>query len=195
MITLPELLRAIPETTSADGVRLQELEAEAVASVERLTDRYFGPPQLVEQFIIGNGSGRLWLRDHVAVDPDYVELLVSVDESSEVGGTTVALSQDIDYVLRQTDREAFIVRSGGDVWTRDYEYGVTYYRGYLEGEEPKDIRGLVTDLIALKWSQRGRLDLKSETIGGYSYTRFDGSDIEAVNGQKIIEVWTRPVVA
>lgn len=197
MISLAELLRAIPDTVQADGVRLQEMEAAAVAHVESLLGRYFGPPQLVEEFLIGKGGRRLYLRDHPAPDPEYPDDPASalVSESSELGGDATALDAS-DFVLRVGERESVIVRSGGDVWTKDYEYPVTYWRGYPAGEEPADIRELVIGLVRHRWGMAGKDGLRSETIGGYAWTRFEGSDLEAIPGAKdTIEAWRRPAVA
>lgn len=199
MITPEELLELIGGE-GYDAVQVEDLERAAVAFVETQTGRYFGPPELVEEFIRGNGSRNLWLRDHVTTvegesgsgDDDA---LVTVGEWDYPGGTGTDLVQDVDFVLRQLAKESLLVRMANGAWTDGYEYAVTYWRGYQAGEEPADIRQLVLDLIRGRWAQRGAFGLKSETIEGYSYTRFDDRDLDAMGGWGTITLWRRPVLA
>lgn len=194
----PEELATLIGGDNYDAAKVEELERGAVAYIETQTGRYFGPPDLVEEFVTGNGAGRLWLRDHVTTtyeegDPPVVTVL----ERLYPGGDATALVQGTDYELRQVDRESYLVRLDGNAWTGGSEFGVTYWRGYAEDEIPADIRDLVLALVRFRWADQlaGRMGLKSETIGGYSYTRFGSDDLEAVSGWDTLRAWKRPVVA
>jgi hypothetical protein len=44
---------------------------------------------------------------------------------------------------------------------------------------PEDLRGVVFDEIAQRWKRGTSEQMKSETIGSYSYTRFDAADSPA----------------
>lgn len=201
MIPVDELI-ALTGATEADADALEALERGAVAFVERQTDRYFGPPEEVTEHITGNGSRRLWLRDHPVIDDDYPPYgdfgAVEVIERPYPGGDATTLEESV-YQLRLSDREFQLVRLGDSgYWTQPYEYAVTYWRGYEEGEEPADIRQLVADLVVVRWNIRaeGMTGLRSETLEGYSYTRFGNSDVDSVSGGwSTIEAWRRPVFA
>jgi hypothetical protein len=120
---------------------------------------------------------------------------IAIGEAQYAGDTETAIT---DYTLRTLNREALLARHGGVKWTRDYEYAVTYWRGYAAGDEPGDIRQLVLDLLAVKWGirQSGGEGLRSETIGGYSWTRFGDTDMDAVTGGwATVHAWRRPVFA
>lgn len=198
MITLEQILRAVPGTTVEDADRLLEIEAGAVAFVETQTGRYFGPPELFEEFIYGKGGSRIYLRDHVTSDPDYPgdAAVVTLSERGVIGGNPTELHQDTDFVLRQGTREFVLLRTAGDAWPVNYENEAIYWRGYQAGEEPADIRELVIGLIQHRWDMVGKAGLRSETIGGYAWSRFEGSDLDAVPGARdTIEAWRRPAVA
>lgn len=75
---------------------------------------------------------------------------------------------------------------------------VTYDAGYAEDEAPDDLMDLVIELVRGK-RMTGALSesgIKSETYGGYSYTKFDSADISD-GGKSVIEYWRakRPVIA
>lgn len=199
MIT-PEDLLVLIGGADYNATQVEDLERGAVAFIQTQIGRYFGPPELVEEFAIGNGGRRLYLRDHVTNGPDEYEdeppMLVVV-ERSVPGGTASVLVQGVDFDLRQQEKESYLVRLDGGVWTKDNEYAVTYWRGYQAGEEPEDIRALVIALVRFGWESivEGTLGMKSETIGGYSYERFGKDDLESVSGWDTIEAWHRPVVA
>lgn len=192
MIPADELI-ALTGATEADTAALEALERGAVAFIERQTDRYFGPPEEITEYVTGAGGRRIWLRDHPIVDEYHALAIV---ERSYPGGDATEISDSV-WQLRESDREFPLVRLGSDgPWTRDFEYAVTYWRGYEEGDEPADIRQLVLDLVKVRWQLRGHEALRSETIGGYSYVRFGNDDVDACAGAwSTIEAWRRPVYA
>jgi hypothetical protein len=182
----------------ADDPALHELSLNALAFVESQTRRYFGAVAEHEEILTGESSRRLWLSEapvEPPADPDYptVAPLVTVEERALPGAEPVAVE---DFQLRRNGAEAYLVRTLGGVWLRDYEYTVTYWRGYDQLELPGDIRQLVLDLVSVKRSLRGQEALRSETVGGYSYTRFGTTDLDAVmGGWATIHAWRRPVFA
>lgn len=195
MISRDELL-ALPGVVEANGDALVALEAGAVAFVETQTGRYFGLPETVTEYVTGRGTARLYLRDHPTPEDGEYEPVVAVDERTTPGGDPTEYVQGADFELRVADREFALIRYAGEVWTAGYEFGLTYRRGYPAGEEPADIRQLVLDLVSVRWQLRGHEALRSETIGGYSYTRFGASDVDAVaGGWATIEAWRRPAFA
>lgn len=196
MITPEELAAAleIEDPTAQQLDRLEKLEEAAVAFVETQTGRYFGPPEEYTEQLAGRGVGSLWLSSRpVAGDGP----LVVLEERSYPGSDPQPLVIDEDFGIVLHSDDAELVRFGGCLgWPRGYSYTATYRRGYAPGEEPADIRQLVIDLVAVRYSMAGREGLRSESVGGYSYTRFGDSDLDAVmGGSATIDIWRRPVVA
>jgi hypothetical protein len=195
----PDELRDYVGAEEADEATLTAIEQAAVAFVQNYTGRYFGPPELVEEYVTGRGGRRLYLRDHVTYDPSYPDdpAVVLVDERTIPGDGPTAFTQDTDFVYRALGRENVLIRFGTTwgQWTEPYEYAVTYWRGYPPGDEPADIRQLVKDMVLVKWQTlQGDAALQSETIGGYSYTRFKDADMDAVTaGWDTLALW-KPVV-
>ena len=205
MISLAELREYVgitdPEDTSQDA-NLTAMEAAAVAYIQMYTQRYFGPPEEVEEIVEGEGRRRLYLRDipiEPAPDEDYplsIEPLTVVDSRTWAGASSVAI-EETTYDLRRDGLEAYLVRHGyRGRWECGNEYIVTYWRGYWPGEEPADIRQLVKDMVKSKYLALTVEGLKSETIGGYSYTQFSPRELETLGGAAgTLDLWRRLVFA
>jgi hypothetical protein len=181
-----QTLLAWLDAATSDAAIVEELEAQAVAHVERVTGRYFGPVREVTEILRGNGSARLWLAE-TPIDG------VTVAEAARVGDEP----GDMDaaaFALRVSGNEAALERRGGKVWDAGAEYHVTYSHGYEDGEEPADVRRAVMAWVSRQWVMRGKEGLQSEQIGGYSYTtardQGDTSDVDA-----LLAPWVRTVVA
>ena len=178
---------------------LLAIEPRAVAYVEMRTHRYFGPEADLTEYIIGLDHPRLYLESNVA-DEGYLTEVIERQYAGDTG-VTITGSASSGFVIRQSARQSFLVRKGGYTWLRDYEYEVTYTRGYATGTEPGEIRQLVIDLIAARFSSReeGGTGIQSETIGGYSYRKGDFTDgeLSALGplATQVIETWMRPVFA
>jgi hypothetical protein len=56
---------------------------------------------------------------------------------------------------------------------------VTYTRGYELNEGPAQLRDIVLELVLAKIRNKGREGLTSETIGDYSYTKADLTQLDA----------------
>lgn len=193
MIQINELIHYLGAEDGDDDVIL-ELERNAVAFVETQTGRYFGPLVEATEEIDGSGTGKLWLSEIPADNPDddYDGPLVLVS-GAPIGSDALAVES---FALRTKGRDSVLVRTDGETWLSGYEYVVNYWKGYAAGEEPGDIRQLVLDLVSAKWQGMDDVLLKSETVGGYSYTRFDASDLAGiVGGQATIDAWRRLVYA
>lgn len=194
MITLPDLKDWLEvEGDEADDL-LTSLEARAVEFVERETGRYFGALENVTEILCGDGGGKLRLAEVPTSIP------ASVQERAYVGAdaTTITASDDDGYELRTltlpSSNLAYLLRKGGCVWARGFEYSVTYERGYAAGDEPGDIRQLVLDLVQVKWAMRdaGGGVFRSESLGPYSYTLADLSRLpgyRAEDAQATIQRW------
>ena len=185
----------LEDPSARDLDRLEKLEAAAVAFVQTWTGRYFGPPVEHSEVLIGAGSGRIWL-SHAPVAVGDGPLVI-LEERAYPGADPHPLVIDEDFGVVVSGGEAELVRYSPALnWSRGYGYTARYHRGYPEGEEPADIRQLVTDLVAVRWGLIGREGLRSESVGSYSYTRFGDSDLDAVmGGRDTLDLWRRPVVA
>ena len=68
----------------------------------------------------------------------------------------------------------------------------TYDRGYAVDSGPAEFRGLVLDLVVLRWRARSHEGMQSETLGDYSYTV---KDLEkAAEWPAICRRWRRGLV-
>lgn len=198
MITIKELQAAIPGLEDEDLDVVRQMEEAAVAYVETQTRRYFGPRREVTEIVRGTGTSNLWLT-HGAQDfsltDAYVDVMITVD-GRQYAGYSYEASTDFDAWVR--DGETALVRHNGGVWTKGYEYRVTYIAGYEEGQEPADIRSVVINLVKASWEARDTEGgLKSETLGGYSYTLDVSSAANSLSDLDIatIDAWRRLVVA
>jgi hypothetical protein len=170
MIPLARLLAWLQ--LSADDLDETETQAledaleRALAWVSGETRRYFGP---VAEFVERRtGSGRtLWL--------DEIPLLDAEADPPRV----LTVERRVDEVWTAYDPAAdeyellghLLYRSEG--WPcQEYGLRVTMWAGYEAGEIPGDVEQLVLELVATWWRDRGNENLRSETIGGYSYTRW-----------------------
>lgn len=194
MISVTKVRAAVPAAASiTDDAVLEDVIARALAFVQTYTRRYFGTPETVTEFLEGTCRYNLYLSERPqALDSD--DPLVTVVERCTPSSTTNAVTA---FTVRECDTyRAVLNRNDGAVWGSGYEYAVTYFRGYEVDNGPKDIEQILIDLVALKLNTRGREGLKSETIGGYSYTLgdFSGSEVDALPGAKsILNTWRRSV--
>lgn len=191
MIDLPDLLEWLGSPTGVDSL-LVALEARAVDIVERETERHFGTSETFTEILQGTGRTTLWLNEAPSA-------VTSVEYRTYVGEdwTTITASADDGYELQDPTSDsggARLLRKGGFLWTRGYDFRVIYDFGYAAGSEPPEIRQAVIDLVTAKYRQRERQGLKSETIGEYSYTTdsMGTGDIASVPGLKrALSRWRR----
>lgn len=159
-------------------VVLVDLEAAAVAFVQRETGRYFGEAQTFTEYFDGHGAVELFLKESPAA-------LTSVHERCDPGDSWVEItdSSDDGWELRGLK----LLRKGGSVWEVGSEYRVIYDFGFTEGQEPADIRMLVIDLVKFWYRQRGVEGHVSGRIGDYGFTL---GDLENIPGaMNTIESW------
>lgn len=199
MISIERIHAAVPGTEELDVLLVGDMVTRALAFIEEQTgQRYFREVEEFSEYICGSGTRNLMLR-HTPVgmlgSGGETEHFMTVEARAYPGGTAAVLTTD-HFDVRAGGREAWLTRFGGNVWTEGYEYHVTYLRGYEVDGLPPDIEGLVLDLIAAKLGAAGTEGMKSETIGGYSYTRFGASDLEGIGGgMDTINAWRRLVFA
>lgn len=185
--TLQEWLGA-----EGDDALLNDLEARAVALLQRECNRYFGAVAETTEYVIGRGTSDLWLAEvPVAIPTTVTERSAAGDE-----GDTITAADDDGYVLRTGDRDARLVRKSNGEWGNGHEYEVAYQRGYAAGTEPGDVQQAVIDIVTRTYKRRGSEGLRSETVGGYSYTLADddGELVISPFTQSVIRTWRRPVV-
>lgn len=178
--------------TTYDAI-LTNLEPRAVAVLQREANRYFGAVAETTEYLTGRGTADLWLAEVPAAIP------ATVIRRSGPGAkeTTITATDDDGYVLRASDREARLVRKSGHTWADGQEFEATYNRGYVAGSEPGDVQQAVIDIVTRTFKRRGSEGLKSESVGGYSYTVADDDGSELVISpftQSVIRNWRRPVV-
>lgn len=189
MLSGAELLEWIEDADASDTDRLEELAAAAVAHAQRSTGRYFGAVEQTTEILTGSGKRRLYLTDL----PALVGIPAAYDVAVEYGDPGDDLTADTDFELRQAGIEAWLERTDGGVWSKEYEYHVTYSRGYEDGAEPADIRRYVIAWVSQRWALRGSEGLASESIGGYSYTL--ARDQRSPELDEMVAYWRRPVSA
>lgn len=165
---------------------LELLLPQALADVENRTGHYFGEVVEYDEVVAGLGTPNLWI-DSVPDDG------VAVKEQAYAGAT----QRDItDFEVRVTGSQARLVRKNGNVWTRNYEYVITSSRGYEVDGLPPDIEALVIAFVARALGNVGSEGFKSESYGGYSYTKATDDELANIaNAAETIARWKRPVIA
>jgi hypothetical protein len=179
-------LTAWLDADANDAPLLAELEAQAVAYVQAVTGRYFGPVGSVTEVLRGTGTARLWLAE-VPVDG-----VVTVEEAALPAAAGEAFTA---FVVRGAGTEAWLARTDGAPWHPGAEYSVTYARGYPPGAEPADIRRYVQAWVARQWSSRGREGLSSEQVGGHSVAFGKTLSAGEAELEQVVLHWRRRVLA
>lgn len=196
MVSLTKLRANVKAAIAVDNDVLQGMIDRAVDFLETQTRHYFGPVVTVTEYLNGAGSRHLYLAEPIAVvDSDSGD--ITVEERPYPGAVATVIAID-EFQARPAKHQTLLVRGGssGAMWTRGLEYAVTYEQGYAVDGLPGDIEQLVMDLIALRLKFLGKEGMRSESIGGYSYTRFGEGDLDSIDGAKAtIEAWRRPVFA
>jgi hypothetical protein len=143
----------IEESVTAHDPYLVDLEAAAVAHIEKRTGRYYGTAGSVTEIIRGTGGPRLWLSEP-AIERDSTTdaLPISVIERYGPGSEeTTILAADADgYVLRNNGLALY--RKDGGIWSSLLEYEVTYTRG--NATLPADLEHAVKVLVAWWFEMR-----------------------------------------
>lgn len=150
MITAEDLRAYVGAPASADSI-LESIEAGAVAFIEGQTGWRFGDPAETTLVLSGTGSATLWLSQ----PPSNVESVSYRDSLNSVWIEIAAENYEVD------GRKLFRL---GDVWpkgSRNIQVVATV--GFDPGDEPADIRQLVYDLVAMKWSSHGKESIRSES--------------------------------
>lgn len=126
------------EHTTADDMYLADLEAAAVSLIEEYEGVHYGAAGSVTEHVRGTGTPDLFL----AAAPTAV---TSVHEASYPGETPteIATADDDGFLVRG----ARLVRAGGYVWERGYEYTVVYTRGYAPGAAPERVYQAVREIV------------------------------------------------
>jgi hypothetical protein len=193
VISVAALRDVVPAAVDVDAGILEEMILRAREFVEKQTNRYFGEPGEVPEYLYGKGSR--WLQLLGNFIPSTDEYGVTVEERAYPGGTATLIS-DTEYSVRESAGNYYLVRSGGLKWTDGYEYAITYNRGYEIDAGPRDVQQLVIDLIAVRLNALGKDGIQSESSGGYSYTKFAQSDLQGIaGGNATINAWRRLVLA
>jgi hypothetical protein len=159
----------------SDHAKLQRRIDGATALLGRELNRFLGTPTEVVELYRGGKSLVVLNDEPVAIEDELeptvvVEIRASLADAWEVAELT-------DYVLegralRHLDR-----------WPQGVR--VTYNRGFETGDGPAELQAVVRRMVLDEWNADNAGEMKSETIGDYSYTRADlaaavpGGDWEA----------------
>lgn len=150
MINIDDLKAAlrIPLANVASDELIQQLESDAVARVQRHTGHYYGAAEATTEYVAGDDATSIWLKDEPITSD---EIAVTVTERSDVAdaGTAIVMDEDDGFVIRGRR----LYRKNG-LWSKGYEYEVTYTRGYAAGAEPGDVRRKVLGLVVLWYTTR-----------------------------------------
>ncbi|GMV06723.1 MAG: hypothetical protein AMXMBFR53_29980 [Gemmatimonadota bacterium] len=174
MIALADLKLDLRLTGTADDAYVTNLEASAVAYIQKRTNRYFGAEAATTEYVTGDGTTKLWLSEAPTTLPST---LLERAYPGSTSSTTVTASASDGY----TQRGMCLVRKGY-LWTRGYEYEVTYTRGYAAGSEPEDIQRAVRGLVVHWFEQR----LPLGDVGVNASANIVPHHVDA-----IIRAWTR----
>lgn len=188
MISMARLIEALGVTDDADLPALERARDAALAYIEAQTNRTFGSAVSTTRYLRGTGTSELYL-------PEPTSTITGVSEYTYSGAVGEALTVTDDYLVRPDGRETYLIRVGsGAVWTRGYEYAVTSTVGYAEDGGPKDVEDVLIELVRQKMNAGGEEVMKSETVGGYSYTRFDAPSL-STDAQDTLKRWRQLVFA
>lgn len=120
---------------------LADLEAAAVEVAEQHFG-YLGAAEEVTEYVRGTGIADLYLSDPAAATP--VPTVTAAQYPGDAGDAAT------DFVARGNR----LVRTAGGVWSRGYEYAVTYTRGYAPGAQPERAHHAVRMLVAHWYASR-----------------------------------------
>lgn len=172
ILTVEELKSYLGITVATYDAVLEDLEIEAASIVERITGWKWSEPTTDVHVLIGQDTDEMFLPERPSSqDPtDFVidDRLFEADPNE----VTIDPAAEDGYVIDGRR----IRRKGGNCWLSTHEYVVTGPLGWLPADVPGYIRAAVRALVNFFFGQLGKEGLKSEAIGGYSYTLSDTSD-------------------
>lgn len=182
-----------PDDTDAVALAV-DFADRMLAWVENQTQRYFREPKEFVERLSGDGTTALWIREMPVMDGESVpEPVLSVEVRK--GGMWDLVSEDdydlIDYLPVGPHLLEHVTR--WPIGRRNIR--VIYESGY--DRLPGDIEQLILEVTGHTYRERGKEGLRSESIGGYSYTRADagGEDEFRDRWKSTIEIWRHTVFA
>ena len=194
MIDVERLKLMLRITTNDDDVLLIELTDHAVAFVSTYTNRHFGLAADRREYHIGLGGPLLPLRANIYDNMSAPSITVTEQRAPGLDVVVIDETAADGFELRTGPRNAWLVRAGGYVWKMGFEYLVDYTVGYDWDGLPGDVESVIVSLVGRRYHFIGSSGLKSETIGGYSYTRFTETDLED-DDRRALDAWREPVIA
>jgi hypothetical protein len=183
LVTPEEAASFIGGEANAQDPTLVRLTAAVCSAVQKSCGRFFEYAERTD-YVRGFGLDYVFLTD--APIAEIVE--VRIDPTGLFAGGTVPIDQ---FFFRPGEDDRRLWWRNGKFPEADIVARVTRRAGYqvtgdTQPQLPADIKTVILDEIAAR-IQRGSAEvMKSETIGSYSYTRFDG----AFNPQNL--AWLRP---
>jgi hypothetical protein len=176
MIALTDLEVFLGVDAGEKSTLLVELEDAAVNWFTEQTDRYWGAEAETTVLLEGNGRRELYLPEV----PDSIDNITVLERAYPGDTETEITAADTDgFELR----DMHLSRKGGYVWSRGYEYLVTFTRGYEQVDPgppadilaPAAVRQAIKQIVAFWYMEGSPADgasqKTSETMGNYSYTR------------------------
>lgn len=192
MITASDVLE---ETGPVEGIDIDRVIQRATATLERELHRFLSEPASVAQILEG-GSDTLYLQEEPIVGDPTPTLTV---ETRLYPTGAWSVEDAADYVV-----EGRVLRRAWP-WPPGPNTRVTYTRGFETGEGPEELQDVVKRMVVeriaeMTASAEGTGELKSETLGDYSYTNFSPTELAkaaAASGstwESFVRRWRRQLV-
>lgn len=150
---------------------LTRLNLAVDAYVKKFCGRTFERAADRVEFVRGYYSDMTFLRE----DPVEAITEVRIDATAKFGADTIVT--DLSAFWTEANR---LYYRGGFFPEGPRVGKITLTSGYATAAIPEDLKDIVIQLIAEKLNQGTSERLKSEAIGSYSYTRFEGAITPAI---------------
>lgn len=160
---LKRTLRLRAGDTSRDD-DLDAVIAAAIDHIQKATGRYFGEDGAsMTEYLTGNGTVTLFLKEAPSTADDAT-ITITEKEYPNSAGTVIEADDDEGYIVRGRK----VLRCGGAVWDKGFEYQVEY--DVAATAAPDDVLQAVLALAAYFWRTNQAPGVRSESISGHSYT-------------------------
>lgn len=173
MIALVDMKWHLKVEHDDDDDLIRQYEASAVTFMQDMTGRYFGPPEVVTEYLSPNGKAvTLLLRNPaLASDISASPAIAAPLVETRVDATTYEVVAAADYVV-EGDQLTLLT---GIPWTGGRrQVRVTYWRGYEPGAEPADVRVAVMQITAILYEHRLPVQ---ELVGQPDIIPFEARDV------------------
>lgn len=182
--TLRDVKEELKITGTADDEFLTDLINRVTDFIEHYCDRRFKATTYTNEEYSGDGTiylvPRNWPINSIAkIDKRASDL--NEDDWDEIDSEY--------YHIVQPGREKIFKIGGFSLGTNNYR--ITYNAGYTT--IPHDLVTVVHDLVKKYYNDRLGSQMRSESLGEYSYTRFE-NDLRALGIDRILDMYRAPAI-